>query len=85
MWVFGNDKVLMHKFAWTKIRRHAAVPANASKDDPALKEYWAKRTATKGLPQLERKLIIAWQSARKGSVLAVGLIFWKGLDSSRTT
>ncbi|MGW6603278.1 group II intron reverse transcriptase/maturase [Streptomyces sp. NPDC055036] len=77
-WVFGNDKVLMHKFAWTKIRRHAAVPSNASKDDPALKEYWAKRTATKGLPQLERKLIIGLAVRQKGKCPGCGLDLLEG-------
>lgn len=33
----------MQKFNWTKIDRHTLVSKRASPDDPALKEYWAKR------------------------------------------
>jgi RNA-directed DNA polymerase len=46
-WVFGNvrrpGRNYLLKFAWTKIERHALVPGRASPDDPALREYWAKR------------------------------------------
>jgi RNA-directed DNA polymerase len=44
-WVFGDKDSGMHllKFAWFKIERHVLVKENASPDDRALRDYWAKR------------------------------------------
>ena len=44
-WVFGDRSsgAYMQKFAWNRIIRHQLVKGEASPDDPALAEYWAKR------------------------------------------
>jgi RNA-directed DNA polymerase len=44
-WVFGDKETgaYLPKFAWTKIVRHVMVAADASPDDPALRDYWAAR------------------------------------------
>jgi hypothetical protein len=44
-WVFGDRSsgAYMQKFAWNRIIRHQMVKGEASPDDPALAEYWAKR------------------------------------------
>ena len=51
-WVFGDrhSGAYMHKFFWTKIRRHQIVMGTASPDDPALAEYWASRQRKATLP-----------------------------------
>jgi len=51
-WVFGDrhSGAYMHKFFWTKIRRHQIVMGTASPDDPALAEYWASRRRKATLP-----------------------------------
>lgn len=48
-WVFGDKKTgtYLHKLSWFSIRRHVLVQGNASPDNPALKEYWAKRMEAK--------------------------------------
>jgi RNA-directed DNA polymerase len=50
--VFGDrhSGAYMHKFFWTKIRRHQIVMGTASPDDPALAEYWASRRRKATLP-----------------------------------
>jgi len=58
-WVFGDKPTggYLLKFSWFKIERHALVQGKASPDDPALREYWAKRQAdkTKNLaPQMQK-------------------------------
>jgi RNA-directed DNA polymerase len=44
-WVFGDRKsgAYLIKFSWTDIVRHTLVQGEASPDDPALAQYWAKR------------------------------------------
>ena len=44
-WVFGDrdSGAYLQKHAWTKIVRHQMVPGQASPDDPALTDYWARR------------------------------------------
>ncbi len=48
-WVFGDKRTggYLLKFAWFKIERHTLVRGRAAPDDPALREYWAKRMAVK--------------------------------------
>jgi RNA-directed DNA polymerase len=62
-WVFGDrhSGAYMHKFFWTKIRRHQIVMGMASPDDPALVEYWAsrRRKATLPINKTSRRLIKA--------------------------
>jgi RNA-directed DNA polymerase len=61
--VFGDrhSGAYMHKFFWTKIRRHQIVMGMASPDDPALIEYWASRRRKAILPinKTTRRLIEA--------------------------
>ena len=44
-WVFGDRETgaYLHKYAWTKIVRHAPVPGRHSPYDPALAQFWADR------------------------------------------
>jgi RNA-directed DNA polymerase len=51
-WVFGdrNSGAYMHRFAWTNIVRHEIVQSGASRDDPALGDYWARRRRRAPLP-----------------------------------
>ena len=62
-WVFGDRQsgAYMHKFFWTKIRRHQIVMGTASPDDPTLVEYWAsrRRKATLPINTTTRRLIEA--------------------------
>jgi RNA-directed DNA polymerase len=62
-WVFGDrpSGAYMHRFSWTKIRRHQIVMGTASPDDPALIEYWAsrRRKATLPINKTTRRLIEA--------------------------
>ena len=62
-WVFGDrhSGAYMHRFSWTKIRRHQIVMGTASPDDPALVEYWAsrRRKATLPINNTTRRLIEA--------------------------
>ena len=62
-WVFGDrpSGAYMHRFSWTKIRRHQIVMGTASPDDPALVEYWAsrRRKATLPINKTTRRLIEA--------------------------
>lgn len=48
-WVFGDKHTgaYMLKFKWFKIERHVLVRGNASPDDPALRDYWHKRSKAK--------------------------------------
>jgi len=47
-WVFGDKRTggYLLQFSWFTIERHVLVRGKASPDDPALRKYWAKRTAT---------------------------------------
>jgi RNA-directed DNA polymerase len=60
-WVFGDRETgaWLHKYAWTKIVRHAPVPGRYSPDDPALAQYWADRRRKHKPPQLAP----AWERA----------------------
>ena len=62
-WVFGDrpSGAYMHRFSWTKIRRHQIIMGTASPDDPALLEYWAsrRRKATLPINKTTRRLIEA--------------------------
>lgn len=53
-WVFGDrdSGAWLHRYAWTKIVRHAPVPGRYSPDDPALAQYWADRRRKRKPPQL---------------------------------
>ncbi len=44
-WLFGDKQTghFLPKMAWTRIERHVMVKGTASRDDPALSDYWAKR------------------------------------------
>lgn len=48
-WVFGDihSGHFLLKFSWFQIQRHIPVKGLASPDNPALKDYWAKREARK--------------------------------------
>jgi RNA-directed DNA polymerase len=60
-WVYGDRETgaWLHKYAWTKIVRHAPVPGRYSPDDPALAQYWADRRRKHKPPQLAP----AWERA----------------------
>ena len=51
-WVFGDraSGAFIHKFSWTNIVRHQIVKHEASPDDPALTDYWARRRRNAPLP-----------------------------------
>ncbi len=53
-WVFGDRDTgaYLHRYAWTKIVRHAPVAGGNSPDDPALAQYWADRRRKRRPPQL---------------------------------
>ena len=53
-WVFGDrdSGAYLHRYAWTKIIRHAPVPGRYSPDDPALTHYWADRRRKRKPPQI---------------------------------
>jgi RNA-directed DNA polymerase len=53
-WVFGNPRngSYLSKFSWTKTVRHEMVQGRASKDDPDLTVYWARRTRRSVPPAL---------------------------------
>jgi RNA-directed DNA polymerase len=65
-WVFGDKHTggYLLKFSWFKIERHVLAKGTASPDDPALREYWAKRLAdkTKNLPPRRQKVAHAQNS-----------------------
>jgi RNA-directed DNA polymerase len=44
-WIFGDrdSGSYLRRFAWTTIVRHRMVPGTASRDDPDLADFWAKR------------------------------------------
>lgn len=44
-WVFGDRDTgaYLHRFAWTRIKRHVKVAGRASPDDPDLTQYWQDR------------------------------------------
>ncbi|KJV79875.1 HNH endonuclease family protein [Rickettsia hoogstraalii str. RCCE3] len=48
-WVFMDKSkdLYLWKLQWTAIKRHILVKGKASPDNPALKEYWQKRQASK--------------------------------------
>lgn len=54
-WIFGDKETgkYLCKFAWTNIKRHVPVKGRASKDDPALEEYWADRSRKRAHPQVD--------------------------------
>ncbi|MGH3504740.1 MAG: group II intron reverse transcriptase/maturase [Nocardioidaceae bacterium] len=54
-WVFGDrdSGAYLHRFGWTKIVRHRMVAGQASADDPALTDYWARRRR-RSTPPLDR-------------------------------
>jgi RNA-directed DNA polymerase len=58
-WVFGDrdSGAYMPKLAWTKIVRHQLVRGEASPDDPAQADYWAKRRR-KNAPPLDRSTLV---------------------------
>ena len=60
-WVFGDRETgaYLHKYAWTKIVRHAPVPGRHSPYDPALAQFWADRRRKQKPPQLAP----TWQKA----------------------
>ena len=53
-WVFGDRETgaYLHKYAWTKIVRHAPVPGRHSPYDPALAQFWADRRRNQKPPQM---------------------------------
>jgi RNA-directed DNA polymerase len=46
-WVFGDAEkqgtLYLYKYGWTRAKIHREVQGTASPDDPALKDYWARR------------------------------------------
>jgi RNA-directed DNA polymerase len=48
-WVFGDKhtSIVLLKFSWFNIERHALVRGTASPDDPGLTDYWANRQKQK--------------------------------------
>jgi RNA-directed DNA polymerase len=62
-WVFGdpNSRRYLARFAWTRIVRHTMVKGDASPDDPALTEYWARRRAgnSRAVPSRQYRLLAA--------------------------
>ncbi|WP_405986302.1 group II intron reverse transcriptase/maturase [Streptomyces sp. NBC_00872] len=77
-WVFGDDGTYLWKFSWTKIQRHPTVRGTASKDDPAMAEYWEKRQRRRGVPDIERKLIVRLAVRQKGLCPGCGLDLVEG-------
>ncbi|MER7706768.1 group II intron reverse transcriptase/maturase [Kitasatospora sp. NPDC097605] len=73
-WVFGDRKSgrYLQKFSWTKIVRHVPVIGRSSRDDPNLKEYWAKRTAVRPQPIADR-MVISLAARQKGVCPLCGL------------
>jgi RNA-directed DNA polymerase len=61
-WVFGDKRTGGHllKFSWFKIERHVLVKGTASPDDPALRDYWVKRTAAKSKDLAPRRRRLAY-------------------------
>ena len=57
-WVFGDKPtgMFLHKFSWTKIRRHVKVKGDYSPDDPTLRDYWDKRRSKTALPPFLRRV-----------------------------
>jgi RNA-directed DNA polymerase len=57
-WVFGDrdSGAYLPKLAWTKIVRHRLVRGEASPDDPAQADYWARRRR-KNTPPLDRSTL----------------------------
>jgi len=59
-WVFGDKRTggYLLRFTWFPIQRHVLVRGTASPDDPAWRDYWAKRMAakTKDLPPRKQRL-----------------------------
>lgn len=55
-WIFGDKQTgaYMLKFSWFKIDRHPLVKKRSSPDDPALKEYWAKRNKKRNILEAEK-------------------------------
>ena len=55
-WIFGDKQTgaYMLKFSWFKIDRHSLVKKRSSPDDPALKEYWAKRNKKRNISEAEK-------------------------------
>ena len=53
-WVFGDRETgaYLHKYAWTKIVRHAPVPGRHTPYDPALAQFWADRRRNHKPPQM---------------------------------
>lgn len=64
-WVFGDKNTFLYKFAWFKIKRHTHVKGRASKDDPALKQYWENRESRKARDLTKEKQIIAFYQKHK--------------------
>jgi RNA-directed DNA polymerase len=66
-WVFGdrNSGAYLHRVSWTNIIRHQIVKHGASMDDPALREYWARRRRKTPLPiNPTTKRLLAAQNGR---------------------
>jgi RNA-directed DNA polymerase len=74
-WVFGHQDsgTYLRKFAWTKIVRHQMVKGDASVDDPALTDYWAKRRR-KRRPPLRKSDLRLLQAQHGRCPLCRGLL-----------
>lgn len=66
-WVFGNPRngTYLPKFSWTKTVRHEMVQGRASKDDPGLTIYWARRTS-RSIPPVLGKQALALANRQRG-------------------
>jgi len=74
-WVFGDraSGLYLHKFEWTRITRHTIVKDTASKDDPALREYWEGRIRKRVFPQADKKVKVTRAARQKGLCPRCGL------------
>lgn len=67
-WVFGDRDTgaYLQKFSWTRIVRHQMVKGRASRDDPALIDYWADRhkKTTSALLELATLRLLQSQKGR---------------------
>ncbi|WJV44076.1 group II intron reverse transcriptase/maturase [Streptomyces flavofungini] len=79
-WVFGSGQYYLHKFKWTRIIRHVAVRSNASKDDPAMQDYWQQRIRKRKLPSTERRLVLTLAARQRGLCAGCGLDLIEGAE-----
>lgn len=74
-WVFGDKDTgrYLHKFSWTRIKRHIPVKGGASRDDPSLEDYWAERTRKRRHPEADGRANVSLAAKQKGLCPLCGL------------